>query len=246
MTTRLEFKPFATIPKGRFVRYAPYVPGMRYSLGFDTSLGIPEKDLDAAVLLDCDRKQVATLEGRWGMGFTPLLKKLIDGYGGKTNVFIVGEAATLGVPILRELWDCGYTWMYYHRQVQKAGREQTDMLGHVPRHDDITITWLQQAIARAQIDVRDEVLHTQLTRYSFLLRNKAMDEDEATRSSQYVMGAPSGEHDDLVRALALANAGIEWLPQFKAPAVEMSPDSFAAVLGHAKVLNPPKAKNYWS
>lgn len=241
-----RFHDSSPLADGRLTLYADPVPGMSYSLGLDFAFGIPGKDFDAGILFDSSGDQVATLEGHWGMGFTPHVKSLVEGFGGRGRVFITGEAAATGLPVLRALYDAGYTWMYFNRREESRGRQIQDKLGHVPVRNDPTVLKLQASIRAREIKVRDAALHSQLCKFGFRPRSAAVSQDDATTSDQMTWGAPDREHDDLVRACALANAGLEWMPQFVPPPAAVQPGTIGAMLARGKDAEPPTRKNYWS
>lgn len=220
---------------------------MTYSIGLDCALGIEGKDFDAGILFDANHVQVATIRGHWGESFARVLVPLLDWF----NPFIVGEAAKEGIPILRALYDTGRYWLYFHRREQTRGRKIRDMLGHVPLHNDITIRWLQEKIAPRDergnllppaIVVKDEELLNQLCLFGYKPRSAAKTYDEV-RDDGLTWGCPSGEHDDLVRACALAVAGLEWLPKFERPKPRLPANSIGAFLDHDKP--DPAKKGYW-
>lgn len=216
---------------------------MSYSLGIDFALGILGKDFDAGVLLDLDGKQIATLHGHWGTDFLPHIVSILQLFG-SDRVFVVGEAAKEGIPILRSLYDAGY-WVYFHRQQQTRGMQTRDMLGHVPTQWDPTVRRLQEAVKAGQVVVRDETLHTELCRFGFRPRSRATSPEEAT-DGNLTWGAPPGEHDDLVRALALAHSGIEWLPAFDPPKKRYAPGTMGHLLDLDKDDEPePTPQSIW-
>jgi hypothetical protein len=207
-------------------------PLRTYALGIDFAFGLATGDYDAAVMLRDDGEQVAQLHGHWGERFGEQLWPLIDWYG-RSSVFVVGEPTATGLPILRELYDRG-CWLYYHRAEQAKGRPVLDQLGHVPGKLDITVQWLRRDIrptGNRKLIIRDATLLAEMQRFSFMPRRQGASLD-GTRDSGVTWGAPPGEHDDLVRALALANAGLEWLPQFEPPKAELPPQSIGAILGY--------------
>ncbi len=238
-----SFIPGAKPPRGRFEVYERPKPGHYYAMGVDCALGIEGKDRDAAVLFDCDRRQVATLHGYWGETFADKLWSVIQWFG-KARVFVVVEAAKEGIACARQLYDRG-AWMYYHRQQQTPGRTRRDMLGHVPTQWDPTVQFLRRDIQARPGTVRDAELHGQLCKFGYRPRSKATDPETSFKSDQYTWGAPQGEHDDLVRAAALGVAGVEWLPAFEPPKEELPLNSIGRLLGYDKLDEPEEATCVW-
>lgn len=239
---KIEFQPGGTVAGGRITRYVAPVRGMHYALGYDSAYGIEGKDKDALELFDTNGQQVLEAEGSWGEHADGPIEMISKLYG---QVFIVGERSACGLIVLRRLYDRGF-WCYFEREEAARGRPIRDRLGHVPGKNDITVRLLQRAIGPRdnqgellppRVKIHSSELHDQLCKYGYRPRasNKTFDE---AKDADLVMGAPAGEHDDLVRAAALAVAGIEWLPHFEAPKPTFAPDSYGAIMG----LNPAKKK----
>ena len=246
---KAQFDPSITVPGGRITQFVPYQVGMRYALGGDTALGIPGKDKDALEVFDTNGQQVLEAEGTWGEHFDKLIiKPVIELYGGKSSVFVCLERATLGLVLLRRLYDEGY-WVYFEREHMARGETVRDKLGHAPGKYDITIRELQRAIAPrdgtnkllpATVKIYSNELHAQLCKFGYQPRAKSMAFDEA-KDADLVMGAPSGEHDDLVRAAALSVAALKWLPAFDPPKETFAEGTYGAIAsGHSQ---PTKKKS---
>jgi hypothetical protein len=198
-------------------------------------------------MFDLNGEQVSTLHGHWSTDFTQHVRMLADAYG-RNRVFIVGEAAKEGIPVLRSLYDAAY-WLYYHRAEQTKGRVARDMLGHVPVQWDPTVRKLQAAIGGPEAGrpkLHDEELHRQLCKFGYRPKSSAMSSEEATESRHLIWGPPPGEHDDLVRAAALGWAGIEWLPRFAPPKVELPPDSIGRLVGWDQLGVTEEKKSIWA
>ncbi len=233
-------RPF-TRPAGRLTIWKEPVIGESYSLGLDCALGILGQDLDGGVMLDSHHEQVATIHGHFGTEVVGPVKELANAYG-RGRVFIVGEAAKEAIPVMRTLYDAGY-WLYYARADQSKSRTPRDMLGHVPVQWDPPVRMLQDKIRAGVLTIRDAELHGQLCRFGFRPKSAR---SEATGDSSLTWGAPSGEHDDLVRACALACFGLEWLPQFAPPKVELPLNSIGKLLGYDKINDPePRDVSPW-
>lgn len=242
---KYQFEP-QPIPGGRIEVFRDFEPGMSYSLGLDCALGISGKDFDAAQLFDLQRRQCAVIHGHWGQEIIPHIENVIAGFGGKARVFVVGEAAKEGVPVLRHLYDHGY-WLYYARADQAKARQTRDMLGHVPVQWDLPVRLLQKLVRERSVTIHDDETLRQIAKFGFRPKSASMSPDEAIRDQQLTWGAPSGDHDDLVRAAALAMYGIEYLPQFEPPKEKYAPDSIAAFLGYDKPDEDEDAnKSPWS
>lgn len=246
------FDPSASVPGGRITQYVPPKVGMSYCLGFDTALGITGKDLDALELFDTDGQQVLEAEGTWGEHFDTIIRPIVALYGGKPRVFVCGERATLGLVLLRRLYDEGY-WVYFQREEESRGRPVRDRLGHAPGKNDITVRKLQRAIAprndrgellRATIRIYSAELHSQLCKFGYMPKTKTLTFDEAT-DADLVMGAPRGEHDDLVRAAACAVAGLDWLPAYDPPKEPFAPGTIGAMVESHSQTTKKKSSSYF-
>jgi hypothetical protein len=224
-------------------------PDRYYSLGLDFAYGIQAegRDFDAGVLLDDRGEQVAEMAGRWGERFGDVLWPLIEWY----RPFVVGERAATGLPVLRDLFGRG-AWIYYERDENKASRPRKDLLGVPTSQKGILLRWLQKAIAPAdergiilpsKVKIRSGELLNQCCRYCWRPRTKSMEFEEARDEDLYA-SAPSGQHDDLVTALAHANAGLRWLPQYERPKEKPKAGTFAAY-GVGVVNTPPVRPNPW-
>lgn len=238
------FRPGEAVLNGQIILFTDPQPGRYYVAGFDAAKGIIDRDFDAFELFDERGEQCAVAYGHWGENAGPILDPLIDHYGG-TRVFIVGERADWGLISLRYWFDHG-RWMYFDRDETKRGRPTRDVLGHAPTAMDHTVQRLRAALGPRDgtgallpptIKIRHEETHRQLMRFSFRPKSRAVDYETAT-DRQLVWGAPVGDHDDLVRATALAVAGLEWVPEFVPPKPVFAPGTDGYVLG----LNKPTAK----
>jgi hypothetical protein len=227
-----KFVPDGAVAGGRITIYREPQPDKPVSLGLDFALGLEDGDFDAGVALDCDGKQVFTAHGHWADGFTEILWPLLQWY----QPFIVGERQ-VGLPILRDLYDRGYGWLYFNRDESRKGRPVRDMLGHARYAGDSIIPRARRLIAprrsdgtleAPKVEVYDAELHSQLCKFGFQPRSDAVPTDGSGRDSQYKMSAPAGEHDDLVLAFAYACAGVEWLPAFEKPKAKLP----AGTIGH--------------
>jgi len=217
------------------------------SLGLDFAYGIEGGDFDAGVMLDCDLKQVLTVHGHWGDGFADVLWPILEWY----KPFVVGERQ-VGLPTLRKLYDRGYGWLYFNRDESKKGRPVRDTLGHHAHAADGMVDRLRSLIAPRQadgtllapkIEIYDETLHGELCKYGFQPRSANVPE-EGARDSQYVLSAPTGEHDDLVKACCYAAAGVAWLPAWEKPKESLPVGSIGQMLGWDKEDKQPASR--WS
>lgn len=238
------FKQHAACPGGRFARWAEPEPGQYYALGVDCALGIEGKDRDAAILFNTRREQVASLHGHWGEMFPKRIRQVVDHYGAD-RVLIVVEAAKEGILVARSLYDHGY-WLYGHRQTETKGRNERDRLGHVPTQWDPSVQLLRVHLADDKLTLRDPELHGQLSKFGFRARSRAADPDTTFKAEQLTWGAPAGEHDDLVRACALANWGIDKLPTMDKPKPKVPHNSIAARIDHNTEDEPKDDSDYWN
>jgi hypothetical protein len=215
------------------------------ALGLDFAYGIQGGDFDAGVMLDSEYEQVLTVHGHWGEGFADVLWPILQWY----QPFVVGERQ-VGLPTLRKLYDRGYGWMYFNRDESKKGKPARDCLGHHAHAADGITPRLRSLIAPRNgdgtlgdsiIKVRDTVLHSELCKYGFQPRSANVP-IEGARDTQYVMSAPPGEHDDLVKACGYAAAGVEWLPAYEKPREQLPADSIGAFLGYDDEDEKPRSR----
>jgi hypothetical protein len=97
-----------------------------------------------------------------------------------------------------------------------------------------TVTTLPQyRTARHRLVIRGENTYQQACKFRFLPRRGQQGIEDA-RDDQLAWGAPPGEHDDLLRALAMANAGLEWLPKFEKPSKPLPANSIGKFLEYDK------------
>lgn len=241
---KYRFVPSAKIPGGYIRVFQDYQPGMHYSLGVDTALGIKGKDLDAGVMFDTTGKQALTFCGTWGEKTSNVIRPILEAY--QRKVFVVIERANVGLAVARALYDDGY-WMYFERANEARGQTVRDKLGHAPTAMDLPIIMLQQALAPrddrgelkpATIEIYDHDVLAQIERYGFHPRSSRKGYEQS-RDEDLVMSAPDGEHDDLVRAAALGVAGLRWIPAYQEPKKSFPKGSLGDMLEHDKVLNPP-------
>lgn len=242
---RWVFVPDGPVKSGRLVVYREPEPGHTYSLGFDCAKGIEGRDQAASVVVDEQSAVMATAAGCWGYtDFLPVVRMLMSYYN---NAFVVGECPDGGLEILRSLYNDG-AWIYFNLDDAKRGRPTQDILGHWPTKFDPPVVHLRGLIGPRdatggllppQVTVRDEVLHGQLCKFGFRPRGQSHSIEDVA-DSQLVWGAPPGEHDDLVRAMALAVWGVEWLPQFQRPQPQYTQNQLGAILNHDAVDLEPR------
>lgn len=223
------------IPGGRLTIYAEPRTSRRYSLGADFAYGLPTSDYDAAVVLDDEGEQCATLEGRWGnQAFLAQLTPLIEWY----KPLILGERQ-VGLDVLRTLYGQG-KWMYYDRDEAKRSRPVTEKLGYHKTSANLAIMYLRSDLMTRDSDgkalpsplkVRDERVLGQLAAYRFV---SGVREIQDVRDRDMSMGAPHGENDDLVVALSMANLARRDMPYFEDARPKFGPGTIGHLLGHGQ------------
>jgi hypothetical protein len=238
------------IAGGRITIWRPPRKDKPVALGLDFALGLQDGDFDAGVALDVDHKLVFTCHGRWAESFSDILWPLLQWY----EPFVVGERQ-VGLPILRNLYDRGYGWLYFNREESKKGRPPRDMLGHARYAGDTIIPRLRRLIAPrasdgtlepSKIEIYDAELHGQLCKFGFQPRSDAVPDDGTGRDAQYKMSAPAGEHDDLVLACAYACAGVEWLPAYEKPPARFAPGTVGHMLGMDEPDESTPKRSRWA
>jgi hypothetical protein len=231
----------ASLPNGRLTIFRPPEAGVLYAIGLDFAYGLEGGDADAGIILDEYGEQCAVLHGRWGnTQFYDHLTPLLEWY----EPFVVGERQ-VGLEVLRKLWDDG-RWMYFQRDEEHRSRPQRDKIGHHASHVDGVMMALRRALRvrndREQpiepaIIIHDAETLAELSAYQFLPRSGTS--LDGLHDHEVKMGAPSGMHDDLVKALGYAWMGLMELPKFEKPAPKLPVGSIGHALGHEAVLNPP-------
>lgn len=238
---------FAILPDSmgldmRLSVYTKPIPGHTYVAGGDFAYGIEGRDFDALVISDKSTEpveQVAELEGRWGHDrFDRLVYCMLRFY---FNAFLVGERQ-VGLPVLRSLVNnFEYGYLYYNRNEASRGRKRQDILGHHKSAGDPCVPRLRAAIREHQFLARSERLIQQLKIFQFRPKGKLKEKTEDMRDADLIMGAPAGEHDDLVNAAAYMWKGIEEIHLFEDEKPVFEPGTAGSDLNMAKALEvPPK------
>lgn len=234
--------------RGRLTVYRRPERYVTYAAGIDFAYGLDGGDYDACTILDEYGEQCAVLHGHWGPDLLPdALRPLLDWYdlgveGG--GVFIVGERQ-VGLSVLRQLWDDG-RWLYFARAEEHRNRPERDSVGHHKSHVDHLMANLRKALRTkpgpdgkpvAAIRVRDAATLAELKAFQFLPRGGG-GTIEGLRDEDLAMGAPPGEHDDLVNALAYAWMGLRECGRFKRPAPKHAPGTMGSIARHDDVWQP--------
>jgi len=242
----LAFKQGALDPRGRVTIFRAPVAGRRYVVGHDSALGLVTGDYDAAVVLDRESgEQVAEALGHWG---DASWCEVLFGLGWYFNqAFMLGERQ-VGLPVMRRLYDeMGYAFQYYRRDDTKRSRPRhSDELGHHRFAGDPTIGSLRRALApegiggrplAPEITLRGRETHRQLGKFQFMSSRSTIEVQEA-RDSELVMGAPRGDHDDLVLALAYANKALGEVEKYQEKEIPYPQGSYGEVFKLHEVLHP--------
>lgn len=213
-----------------------------YSMGLDFAYGLEGKDFDAGVIVDGQGRQVLAVDGHWGERFIDVLWPILRWY----KPFVVGERQ-VGLPTLRRLWDGGYVWMYFHKDGANRYEPSRDTLGHHASKGDLIIPRLQSAIRQGDVTIRDEPLRHECALFQFSPRSSTRAMEDA-RDVDLRWGAPTGEHDDRLMALAYAVQGLAWLPEFPMAEMKFKPQTFGHEFGTpatmAKEAKKEKAFSY--
>ncbi len=232
---------------GRITIYEPPIfdEAANYIIGADFAYGLVGKDYDAAVVgrktADGQLVQVAEAQGHWGdIFFAEILFMLGVLY---FEAFIVGERQ-VGLPCLRRLYDeMGYGYLYHQRREETRARRFSDLLGHHRSAADTIIPNIRAGVKERSVVVRSETTHTELTRYQFMPKNKTDLMDDLPNSTKITTGAPTGENDDMVMALAYLYHGGREIIHYEKPKRPYKPGSFGDVMGLADdLLDDPLLK----
>lgn len=215
-----------------------------YVMGVDSAQGLQTGDFDAAVVCRGEGErlvQVAAAVGRWGQTIAPALFAMLGWYF--NEALAVGEANSMGLGNMQLMWKLGYTYQYFREQKQDAKvSPKTDRLGYW-KGSPVPIQRLQQVLAPreagtirrapSQFVVRDAETLAQIRDYQWRPRSSAKGLEEV-HDDELVMGAPSGQHDDLVSASAGCVIGWAELPRFERPGAIIKTGTAADLLGHAE------------
>lgn len=222
-----------------------------YVIGADMAHGLATGDYDTAAVFrkgeDDRMRQVAEAQGHWG---TTVFPSILFALGWHYNeALIVGEANSMGLSVLKTLYEMGYVYQYYREQKPDARvSPKTDRLGYW-KGSAFPITRLQWLIAPRTPEKPERQPPRFLIRSPFMLeemrrferRPKAKGVSiEDTPDAKLEMGAERGYHDDLVSAAAGAGMGWFDLARFTKPEREFEPGSLGDILGHKKVFDPKK------
>jgi hypothetical protein len=234
-----EWVPEGQTEAGRVTIFEhPRLSETRYVIGFDSAYGLRDGDFDYAVVLDRNTgMQVAEAQGHWGDSqWAEIVRALYWYYGVplKHGAFICGERQ-VGLMTLRRLMDeMGVGFMFYDRDEAKRSRRRSDVVGHHRRAGDLVIPRLRRAIgprdlhgrlAPSDVTIRSRELHRQCCKYQFRPRLASVAIDEA-HDSQLEYGAPKGDHDDGVMALAYALMAAREVEKFEQAEAEYEEGTF--------------------
>lgn len=201
-------------PQGEITRFRPPVPGHRYSVGADTAEGPAEKgardededdrshlaDKTVFIVLDKDAggEQVASFQGKITPEEAfPILLFMARYYN---DAFVVIESNGQGHSLCLKFNESDYPkHLLYHRDDWKQDGSQKREIGHRTtqgnRNDIISL--LADAINDNEVILHDERTIEECK--SFVYKEKG---------SKWRIEAATGEHDDHVFALIMANLGL--------------------------------------
>lgn len=224
----------------RITIHAWPIPGHQYAAGTDSAFGIEGRDYDAMTIADKSTdpvETVAELEGRWGSDrFDRIVYAMLRLFN---NAFLVGERQGSGLVILRSLVNnFEYGYLYYDRNEVTKGRRRMDVLGHNRTHDDLAMARARAAVRENRYIIRSERGRQQMMAYQFRPKRKGSEKTEDMRDSDLVMGAPSGEFDDILLSQVYAWTGIEEIHLFQDEKPIYEDGTAGQLLGHADVLAP--------
>jgi hypothetical protein len=235
-----DWRPLMPLENGRITIYEDPIEEEEgnYVIGADFAAGLVGKDYDAAVVGRKTREgrivQVAEAHGHWGdIFFAEVLYALGVWY---FEAFICGERQ-FGLPALRRLYDeMGYVFLYHQRAENSRARRFSDLLGHHRHTGDTIIANARLAVKRHDVEIRSEENLVEHQRFQFRPRRTTDALDDVNRSEDLKMGAPEGEHDDLVMATAYMIHAANERVHFEKPRPKYRPGSFGDVFELDKVL----------
>lgn len=242
---RLVWVPGGATDRGRITIYKPPVPGGKYVLGHDSAYGLETGDFDAAVVIERNTgEQVAEAMGHWG---DARWAEILFGLGTHFNgAFLCGERQ-VGLMVMRRLYDeMGYTYQYTHRDDQDMTRRPSDNLGHHRMTGDLTIPRLRVCLGRrrpgGELDTPDVILRSaelwrQLLKFQFRPKKKTQSIHDA-RDVDLTVGAPAGDHDDLVLAGGYAVMGLAEVARFVDKEMQYPTGSYGDVFKINETLFP--------
>lgn len=240
---------------GRITVYEP-PRDANYGMGADMGWGLETSDYSTISVFRRQERPgggvrailVAEAEGRWAQAPFAWLLYAMGWY--YREALLVGERNNGGLDCLRRLYDeMGYIRQWFHRDDEHKSPKPSDLIGYTRGRleHDRTIMRLGYFIAPfddagnrldPQIEIRSPQTITQLRRYQWRPRSKAMELAQA-RDGNLIMGAPDGEHDDLVLSTAYGLMAVVEVPRFDKQRQTFAPGSLGDILRHADVLDPP-------
>lgn len=243
---RLVWVPGGITDRGRVTLYKQPVPGGKYVIGHDSAYGLEKGDFDGCVVFERNTgEQVAEANGHWGDArWAEILFALAWHYNG---AFLCGERQ-VGLMVMRRLYDeMGYTYQYCHRDDEDLSRRPSDALGHHRMPGDLTVPRLRVAIGRRRpggaldapdIIIRSHELWRQLVKFQFRPKRKAVTINTA-RDVDLSVGAPTGDHDDLVFGCGYGVMGLNEVAKFEDLEMPFPEGSYGEVFKVRETLNPP-------
>jgi hypothetical protein len=235
--------------RGRVTIYRQPQRGGKYVVGHDSAYGLAKGDFDAAVVLDrMTGEVVAVAVGHWG---DAEWAEILFGLAWHFNqAFMLGERQ-VGLMVMRRLLDeFSYTYQYFRRDESKRDRRQSDDLGHHRVTGDLTIPRLRTAIGRRvggklttpDITITDQELLRQLIKFQFRPKKKSERVHECHDEGLEV-GAPAGDHDDLVLACGYALMALFEVSRTDATEHPYPEGSAGDLFKIHETFNPPKQEH---
>lgn len=238
--------PHAVIPGGRITLFEAPNPeeAGNYVAGADFAAGLEDKDFDALEIglraPDGTVRQVAEAVGHWGdIAFAEIIFTLCTVYFG---AFFCGERQ-FGLPTMRRLYDeMGYTYQFCQRRDDTRARRPSDLLGHHRHEGDTIIPNHSAAIARGVLVIRSADALEQHRRYQYQPRVASRLMEDVKQSSELKTGAPKGEFDDIVMAMAYMLHAAREVRRFPREKPAYKPGTYGSTLDTHKVLHPTPAR----
>jgi hypothetical protein len=162
----------------------------RYRIGADVAEGLADGDYDAAVVLDGEGNEVASLHGRWPPEvFAQKLYGLGERYG---FPLLAVERNNHGHACLLRLRDLGYPRLYYSSDPLRDGARDEPRPGWLTTRSSkpMVVDVLARGLREHTLRPRDRLSLQEMRLFRF--------------RADGGMGAPPGFHDDRVMAWAIA------------------------------------------
>lgn len=214
-------------------------PPGQYTAGADFAYGIAGKDYDTCsvfLLGTHPARQVAEVQGRWGVSFDKVLYPLLRLYN---DAYLFGEAQ-VGLFHLRRLYDeYQYAWMHGERDLASPTKRLLKKLGHWKGRGDLVLPTFRRGVREGDVLIRSRATLDQMGKLQF--RAKASLDPAAVTDEDLQVKLAGGGSPDLVMAAAYGYFALAEVPVEEKPREDFKKGTMGEILGHNDpgVFYPP-------